>query len=519
MPGHNENEILIMRSAQSKSLMESIIASCAKTPVYADIVSEHLSGRPLPLLEYNAISDMMDAMGEEVGLLEKPAMVLKTSGSTGRPKRLFYSQADIERSADAYHALLGQIGINPGMKLWEMSAWVPFISGPLSQAIANRFNTDPDSVLFCPIIDKEDIIKSFRKVSKAGRSFDVVSMPVLFYYILSQVIENPDFLKEIVSKSFNRPLPRPLISLLARIIGRGISPSSIEESIASTRYVISSAAPLDPYKDIITRLFPDAEIIDVWASTENPSMGVRPPGHEGFYLLIENIVPEILPVKEYEESLNNPHHQMITIPMDEWSPGDKGELVISRLGDCLPLLRYRTGDDIEVLKSFEDDPGMGPFMGRPVVRLLGRTAEKLNFFDPEQWGPYHGDEVHYADIEEVLSKVDSIRWWELYSTKELPRRLTLTIIPYKGNALNEKEIVTLLLNNINEATRVFHIAQALGEFDLILLPPESFEGVEKDIEKLVKERGASRVKPRRLFTMGNINEVEEHLHRKYGRQH
>lgn len=508
--------MLTRRSAQSASLMESILHSCAKTPVYADIVSKHLSGGTLPLLEYNAISDIIERMGEDVCLLEQPAMILKTSGSTGRPKRLFYSQGDIERSADAYHGLLTHIGINPGMKLWEMSAWVPFISGPLSQAIANRFNTDPDSVLFCPIVDKEDIIRSFRKVSGAGRSFDVVSMPVLFYYILSQVIENPDFLKEIVSKSFDRPLPRPLVSLLARIVGRGIRPASVRESIKETRYVISSAAPLDPYKDIINRLFPDAEIIDVWASTENPSMGVRPPGHEGFYLLTENIVPEILPLKEFEAGLNNPDHQMSTIPMDEWSAGDKGELVISRQGDCLPLLRYRTGDDIEVLKPFEDDLSMGPFVGRPVVRLLGRTAEKLNFFDPEQWGPYHGDEVHYADIEDVLGKVDSIRWWELYSTKELPRRLTLAIIPHEDHMLNDKEIVTLLLNNINEATRVFHIAQALGEFDLVLLPPEAIEGVEKDIERLAEERGASRVKPRRLFTMGNIKDVEDHLQQKYG---
>ena len=159
---------------------------------------------------------------------------------------------------------------------------------------------------------------------------------------------------------------------------------------------------------------------------------------------------------------------------------------------------------------------MGPFVGRPVVRLLGRTVEKLDFFDPEQWGPYHGDEVHFADIEEVLGKLDSIRWWELYTTKELPRRLVLTIIPLEGQSLDENIVMNLLLNNINEATRVFHIAQALNEFDLIILPSDAYKGVERDIEKLVDERGASRVKPRRLFTMTNIIDVDNHLQQKYG---
>ena len=63
---------------------------------------------------------------------------------------------------------------------------------------------------------------------------------------------------------------------------------------------------------------------------------------------------------------------------------------------------------------------------------------------------------------------------------------------------------------------VFETAYILGELDIIILPTNAFQFIQKEIDKLSKERGASRVKLRRLFVEKNRQSIYLHLDEKYG---
>lgn len=469
----------------------------------------------LPVTNFSHITSSFDIHGEEACLLQSSDFVLLTSGSTDKPKRLHYTWNDIRSAARIYHDLFLHLGLDENMRLWEMSAWIPFMSGPLSQAITETYEAK-NKILFSPITDQNDVIKAFRTVSKNSLQFDIVSMPVLFFYLLHQTVYNPDFIHTVVKNSVHNRIPDSIVKMLTRIMGRGIDAQRLRESISPVRYVVCSAAPVAPYQKVLDELFPAARIIDLWASTENACMGLKPPGANGHYLLIQGFVPEILPTEESRMMLDDPGHQPRTILLKDWREGDQGELVVSRMGDCLPLLRYRTGDHIEVIDPCDEDDSLGPFRFLPLVRLKGRTAERLDFFDPEQWGPYHGDEIHFSDIEEVLKSMEGIAWWELYATQELPRRLVLLIINEEGFQSSKEKVLRKLLSETNQAVKVFEVAQLLGELEIDILPYPAYKAIRQDIDRLSKERGASRVKPRRLFTMKDEAAIESHLRCKYG---
>lgn len=390
------------------------------------------------------------------------------------------------------------------------------MSGPLSKAITETYEAK-NKILYSPITDQNDVIKAFRTVSKNAFRFDIVSMPVLFFYLLHQTVHNPDFIHTVVKNSVHGRTPESIVKMLTKIMGRGIDAQRLKESISPVRYVVCSAAPVAPYRKVLDELFPAAQIIDLWASTENACMGLKPPGADGHYLLIQGFVPEILPTEESRMMLEDPDRQPRTIPLKDWKVGDQGELVVSRMGDCLPLLRYRTGDHIEVVDPCDHDETRGPFRFLPLVKLKGRTAEKLDFFDPEQWGPYHGDEIHFSDIDEVLRKMDGIAWWELYATQELPRGLVLVIINEDGAQSSNDHVLKKLLSETNQAVKVFEIAHLLGELRIEIMPHAAYAAIREDMDRLSKERGASRVKPRRLFTLKDIETIDGHLHAKYGK--
>ena len=124
--------------------------------------------------------------------------------------------------------------------------------------------------------------------------------------------------------------------------------------------------------------------------------------------------------------------------------------------------------------------------------------------------------MHFSDIDAILGPIDSVKWWELYATHEVPRRLVLVIIPKIDVKNLEKTILKILLDKMNESNMVFETAYILGELDIIILPTNAFQFIQKEIDKLSKERGASRVKLRRLFVEKNRQSIYLHLDEKYG---
>jgi hypothetical protein len=113
--------------------------------------------------------------------------------------------------------------------------------------------------------------------------------------------------------------------------------------------------------------------------------------------------------------------------------GDARELLITRPGESLPLIRYPTGDMIEVM-----DPAY-TFRAKletaevevtlPAIMSLGRASDSVDFDSVDQSGNFFGFKVYSRQINDALFSIKNIRWWELYHVKGSPGRFAFLIIP------------------------------------------------------------------------------------------
>jgi phenylacetate-coenzyme A ligase PaaK-like adenylate-forming protein len=84
--------------------------------------------------------------------------------------------------------------------------------------------------------------------------------------------------------------------------------------------------------------------------------------HEGVHIWLDTCIAEILPAAEPGDSRAKPR----AIFLHEAKPGTSGELVVTTFAEALPLIRYRTGETVEVVSSGRCGCGIS----HPRVRFL-----------------------------------------------------------------------------------------------------------------------------------------------------
>jgi phenylacetate-CoA ligase len=108
------------------------------------------------------------------------------------------------------------------------------------------------------------------------------------------------------------------------------------EILSNTRIGIFFGEPMEDYKAEIKEAY-SLEAYEVYSPTENMSFCSECHVHNGIHLWMDTCIPEIIP-----------HDREEAVPIWQAPSGTKGELVITNFAECFPLIRYKTGESVQV---------------------------------------------------------------------------------------------------------------------------------------------------------------------------
>jgi len=386
------------------------------------------------------------------------------------------------------------IGVTGKMQGWNLAGAPPDVSGYILEQLSRDLKVDGTTSL---LRNDQDLIGALKQASKMER-IDLVASAALVVYLVGRMSREPDFLPDLIIDKIKRTyhLPRPLARLVASIYLRNIDRDALRAFADNVSIGISFAESLDTYRAELDRCYPKLKIFDIYGSTENPIMASQiVQGAKGLGLLNSAIIAELIPSDELKVSELDPDNPPNAIPWYEWEKGMKGELVITRPGECLPLVRYPTGDIIEVLNPWQADRidvlGTEMEIALPQIRVLGRTADTLDYDAHDEAGNFMGVKIYSRFVNEALYARGGVRWWELYNVRCTPARLVMVLIPEK-EPLDRVRFVAearrRLLEENPDVPQMFEIACDLKRFDIILLPASSFRVIQSEIDRRVNRR-------------------------------
>lgn len=110
----------------------------------------------------------------------------------------------------------------------------------------------------------------------------------------------------------------------------------VSEVLPETRVGIFYGEPLVDSEAKILEAY-GLELYEVYSPTEHMSFCTECGAHEGIHVWMDACIPEIIPAGRGDAT-----------PIWETALGTKGELVVTNFAECLPLMRFRTGELIRV---------------------------------------------------------------------------------------------------------------------------------------------------------------------------
>lgn len=490
------------------------------SPVYAQDMPDVSSWEELQLLPaigYDRIDEAFKAHGLERSLLVPADRFYHTSGYTGVSKRVYYSAKDIERMANSY-ALFGYlIGVRKGMIGWSIAGEEPLVSGPTLHNASKVLEADLLSTL---LAQDTDLRKAVAKASRSER-FDLMAGTPLLFYVIGRIAHEDGYFRSMIERAAknNYHLPGPLARLTAAIMLAGIDLDRLRDNVRAARIAITYAEPLSPYLDSLREYYPNVKAYDVLGSTECPLIASQySPGQKGLQLFLPGVIAEIADPREVQRSKKE-RTPLKAIPWTEWKAGMTGELIISRPGECLPLLRYATGDQVEVvdpLCSTEVVLEDGVRQVRsPSIKVMGRSVDTLDFDAQDESGNYLGCKIYSRHIQEALQRSDNVRWWELYDVGGRPSRLVFLIIPERpveDEGAFRRLVERKLLNECNDLLGTLKMGRDLDRLQIIVAKPSAYVHVQSEIDQRAKAgRSLGQLKPKHIYRYEDESEFQERL--------
>jgi len=473
----------------------------------------------LPLTPYEHIQEVMERDGQDRVLLAPPLVAFRTSGSTGAPKEFHYGPEDIERIIGDYRLFSHLIGVRRGMVGWNLAGAPPDVSGYLLDRLARDLGVTGTTSL---LKDDRDLVRALKQGSKMER-VDVVASGALVIYLVGRMSQEPEFLPGIVTDKVVRSyhLPRPLARAVAWLYLRGINTANLRAFADTVSVGISFAESLDTYRAELRRCYPRLQVFDIYGSTENPIMAAQlVKGAPGLATMVGAIIPELVPSEDIRVASDHPPQ---AVPWYEWKAGMKGELVVTRPGQCLPLIRYPTGDVVEVLDPQHTDrivvDGTAFDVTLPHIRVLGRTTDTLDYEAHDEAGNFMGVKIYSRFVNEALFGSSGVRWWELYNVRDVPARLAMVVIPEKDPADPKRfqaDVRRRLLEERTDVPQMFEIACDLRRFDVIVLRADAFRVVQAEIDRRIKKgRSLGQLKPKHIYKIDGLNAFRRLMKEKY----
>lgn len=505
---------------QHLSVLKREIARSRASPIYGPNLPDVKCWddlNQLPAIGYERMDRAFKEVGLEASLLAPADRYYHTSGYTGVSKRMYYNANDIRDMARSY-ALFGyMVGARPGMTGWSIAGEEPLVSGPTLHNASLVLGAKMMSTL---LAQDTDLRKALSKASHTDK-FDIMAGTPLLFFVIGRIAHEPDYFRSMIERAVkhNYHLPSPLVDLVSWAMMRSIDLPKLRENVRAVRIAITYAEPLSPYLRSLSEYYPNMKAYDVLGSTECPLIACQyRHSQEGLQLFMPGVIAEIADPREVQVSKKE-GTPLKAVPWPEWKKGMKGELIISRGGECLPLIRYATGDQIEVIEpkcatpiELEDGPVS---IIAPSIKVMGRSIDTLNFEAHDESGNYLGCKIYSRHIQEALQRSDNVRWWELYDVGEKPSRLVFLIIP-EDPVLNiesfRKDVARKLLHECNDLLGTLKMSRDLDRLQIIVAEPSAYTYVQAEIDARAKAgRSLGQLKPKHIFRYDDEVEFQAHI--------
>jgi phenylacetate-coenzyme A ligase PaaK-like adenylate-forming protein len=500
-------------------MLGEITAYASKSPVYEGLktISDVTRLSELPLTGPSEIQECFEKLGLEKALLAPAYRSWHTSGSTGKPKKVYYGKGDVDTIAQGLWHLLYLCGVRP----WN-NAWVLTAAGgeTLYGSVVEKYGLDGT---ISTLTGEMDLIKALRKA--AGRKkIDAIVGTTWLFLLVNRIVRDPKDFERLVQDEVKKQVKIPGISwLVGKYLLRGINYTQLGISIKNAKFGFSSAEALSPYLSKIMEAYPKMEMHDVFGATEQWVQAIQVSLEKNWLsFFLRYSIPEIASPEEIIKGKEDKNYRVKGIPWYEWKKGMKGELILTRANECLPLVRYPTGDLIEVMDpaySFEVQLERGKLkITLPAIKALGRAADSVDFSGADESGNFLGFKVYARQINDALMGIKNVRWWELYHVKGSPGKFVFLIVPENTvpdeNAFRD-EIRRSLIHMFDEFTtaaqgRAFLVGgtKAIEDektyVDVLITRPAAYNIIDAEIKKRVKEgRAVGQLKPKRVFTVEN----------------
>ncbi|HEY3273960.1 MAG TPA: hypothetical protein VGJ92_09370 [Methanocella sp.] len=510
-------------------MLASITESAQRSPVYRGRIKkasalEHLAD--LPMTVWKDVEDAVEKDGLENVLLAKPLKFWQTSGYSGKPKKIYYSERDIEGMHLSILEMLYVTGaFETDMSIWNIGVADPYLPGTLFDDCFSKYidmARTRVSYYSEAATDEDGFVKTLNMISQVRGVNILIAYPVV-YYLIAMSSYRPEWLESKVIDGFCRlmvlpfrVLPSSFGKAFARQYLRKVDYANIRNILgtAKTGYVFGES--LDPYQPFIDEHYPSMTFFNILGSTEMLVQAFQAtPATKDLSVVLKNYIPEIASVEDVETAKNDPGRKLKAVPWYEWKKGMRGELVITRPGECLPLIRYPTGDYVEVVDPARTitvtRDGVRYDITLPLIKVLSRTMDMVDFEAPDQSGAFFGFKFYSKNLSDAMQRVGNVKWWEFYKLHGSPGRYMIWVVPeteVADMATFRKAITASLLDEKEDHAVSFSLAKELDVLDVIIARPDAYGEIEKTIQQRIREhQPLGRVKPRHIH---NVKDEEEY---------
>jgi phenylacetate-coenzyme A ligase PaaK-like adenylate-forming protein len=504
-------------------MLASITESAQRSPVYRGRIKEAAGLEQLadlPLTVWKDVEDAVEKDGLENVLLARPVKFWQTSGYSGRPKKVHFSEKDIDRMYLSILEMLYVTGaFEQGMAIWNIGVADPYLPGTLFDDCFSKYiglARTKVSYYSEAATDEEGFVKTLNMISRVQGVNILIAYPVV-YYLIAMSSSRPEWLESKVIDGFCklmvlpfRVLPSPFGKAFAKFYLRKVDYANIRDILETAKIGYVFGESLDSYQPYIGEHYPSITFFNILGSTEMLVQAFQAtPDTTDLSVVLKNYIPEIAKVEDVEAAKDDPGRKLKAVPWYEWEKGMRGELVITRPGECLPLIRYPTGDYVEVVDPARTIAvkrgGVEYSMTLPLIKVLSRTMDMVDFEAPDQSGAFFGFKFYSKNLSDAMQRAGNVRWWELYKLHGSPGRYMLWVVPEKeiaNMATFRKGVIAALLDEKEDHAVSFSLAKELDVLDVIVARPDAYGEIEKTIQQRIRaHQPLGRVKPRHIYNV------------------
>lgn len=288
-----------------------------------------------------------------------------TSGTTGAPKWTPYGRAELAMFEDVvlrvYHMIVERAG---QFRATIFGTPAPFVSDASAYALLASHVAARLPVEY--LITSPSMLEETLRFLAVRRPTAVIGFPSLLLRVAEVIGEQAPAQARAAWR--RHPSLKTAAGVIAARLIR-IQPRHVFRPEVG----LFGGEPLAPYRQPLLDAW-GLRSYELYGMTEFPCFHVECPEQTGIHVWADWCIPEIIPHDALQQEEADPAVVPEAHHLFDASPGAVGEFVFTSFGRVLPLIRYRTGDIIEVI----DTARCGCGRTHPRIRVRGRRDDLVN---------------------------------------------------------------------------------------------------------------------------------------------